>query len=138
MTGAGGAATATITLYRGINSSHPGYQSALQGIVNPNAQWWQFWVRQATPLEHNTVGGATLRSPFTSWTTNFEVAKNFALRPDGGGVVVQAAVPISKAVPSPDMFKVQLIQNNQIVREAEILVKGTVKGFPISIPPLGR
>ncbi len=81
VTGAGGAAAATITLYRGINSSHPGYQSALQGIVNPNAQWWKLWVRQATPLEHNTVGGATLGSPFTSWTTNFEVAKTSPFGP---------------------------------------------------------
>ena len=89
------AAEETVTLYRGVNSSHVAFESAEQGLVRANGGL-------ATPLEHNTAPGATLRSPYTSWTTDPAVAENFALRPNGGGVVVRAEVPVSQTVPSPN------------------------------------
>lgn len=64
--------------YRGLNESHMFYEDAQAGVVKPNGG-------TATPLEHNTVPGATLKSPYTSWTTDPAVAENFVLRPGGAG-----------------------------------------------------
>jgi hypothetical protein len=80
----------------------------------------------ATPLEHNTV--STLNSPYTSWTTNPAVAENFALRPNGVGVVLEASIPQSRIVVSPNLKQVVLIQNGKIVSESEVLVRGIVQG----------
>ena len=82
-----------VTLYRGVNSTNVNFGQATRGGVQPNIRWWQFWKGSATPLEHNTVPGATLRSKYSSWTTDPEVAENFALRPDGPGVVIVVQVP---------------------------------------------
>jgi RHS repeat-associated protein len=111
----------TLTLYRGVNESHVFYEDAQAGIVRPSGG-------TATPLEHNTVPGATLNSPFTSWTTDPAVAENFALRPGGQGVVIEAKVPVSQITPSPNLKNVLLIQNGQIVSESEVLVRGLVQG----------
>jgi len=117
-----GAESATVTLYRGVNESHVAYEDAQAGVVRPNGG-------TATPLEHNTVPGATLNSPYTSWTTNPAVARNFATRPSGQGVVIKAEVPVSQTVPSPGSFEVKL-PGGSVVPENEVLVTGTVKGTP--------
>ena len=121
MIGKSGATEETTTLYRGVNESHVAYKDAQAGIVKPNGG-------TATPLEHNTVPGATLNSPHTSWTTDPAVAENFALRPTGKGVVIKANVPTSQTTPSPNLKSVKLTQNNQVVSESEVLVRGTVRG----------
>ena len=122
------AAEETVTLYRGVNNSHVAFDSAEQGLVRANGGF-------ATPLEHNTGPVATLRSPYTSWTTDPAVAENFALRPNGGGVVIRAEVPVSQTVPSPNLKTVLLRQNGQIVSESEVLVRGTVRGTPTRTGP---
>jgi RHS repeat-associated protein len=117
----------TMTLYRGVNNSHVAFESAEQGIVVPNGG-------TATPLQHNTVLGSTLWSPYTSWTTNPAVAENFALRPTGTGVVVKAEVPVSQTVVSPNLKSVLLRQTGTVVSESEVLVKGSVSGTSTSVP----
>ncbi|MBK9628530.1 MAG: hypothetical protein IPO56_12735 [Flavobacteriales bacterium] len=117
----------TTLLYRGVNNSHVAFAEAELGIVRANGG-------TATPLQHNTVPGATLWSPFTSWTTNPAVAENFALRPNGSGVVIQAEVPLSQTVMSPNLKSVLLKQSGNIVSESEVLVGGTVKGTPTKVP----
>lgn len=115
----------TITLYRGVNESHPGFKNALKGKAKPRGG-------NASPLEHNTI---TTESPFTSWSTNPAVAKNYALRPNGNGIVLEVDVPISSTIKSPSLKNVQLIQSKtvpkQIMNEFEVLLKGTVKGASI-------
>lgn len=86
-------------------------------------------------LEHNTGAGGTLSSPFTSWTTDARVAENFALRPGyTQGVVITAEVPISRIVASPNLHEVVLIMTGDLVSEAEVLVRGTVRGLVRWVP----
>jgi RHS repeat-associated protein len=113
-----------ITLFRGVNSEHFGAALAEAGRVRPSLPLWKI-LQSASPLQHNTVGGATRRSIFTSWTRNCEVADNYALRPSGNGTVLEAQIHPWVIVPSPDHYKVQL-QNKVIVPESEVLVVGPV------------
>lgn len=117
-----------VTLYRGVNSTHAKYAEALQGIATPNKSWWQFWKRGASTLEHNAGRGGTLSSPYTSWSTNPEVAKNFALRTSGEGTVITTQVPRSAMIQSPNLKSVSLMQGGGVVSESEVLLRGTVKG----------
>ena len=121
------AAEETVTLYRGLNQSHVAYQQALKGNSIPARSWWQFWKRAATPLEHNTK--STLSSDYTSWTTDPDVAINYALRPNGSGVVMTIEAPKACTVASPNLKQVALIHKpGVIVSESEVLLKGVVKG----------
>ncbi|WP_312847245.1 RHS repeat-associated core domain-containing protein [Chitinophaga polysaccharea] len=115
----------TVTLYRGMNESHVGYKNELKGITKANGG-------AATPLEHNAV--STLNSSFTSWTTDYEVALNYALRPKGKGVVLKIKVPKSITVESPNTKIIKLKQaapEAPAVSESEVLMKGTVKGAKV-------
>jgi hypothetical protein len=118
----------TVRVFRGVNESNIAYERAAEGIVKPNKQWWQVWKQGATPLEHNAIRGATIESPYTSWTTDQAVAENFALRPTGQGVVVTADVPVSRLVASPNLKTVVLRQSGAQVSESEVLIRGTVRG----------
>lgn len=117
------------TLYRGVNSTSPGYENALQGIAKPRGG-------NATPLEHNTL---TTESPYTSWSSNMSVAENFALRTSGEGVVLTADIPNSQLVQSPNLKSVNLVQSpGTIVSESETLVKGPVTGANVKKVNLER
>ncbi|MFY7814753.1 MAG: RHS repeat-associated core domain-containing protein, partial [Chryseobacterium taeanense] len=117
------------TLYRGVNSTSPGYENALQGIAKPRGG-------NATPLEHNTL---TTESPYTSWSSNMSVAENFALRTSGEGVVLTADIPNSQLVQSPNLKSVNLVQSpGTIVSESETLVKGPVTGASVKKVNLER
>lgn len=76
-----------------------------------------------------------MNSPYTSWTTNPAVAENFALRPNGSGVVLETTVPISRTVASPNLKQVVLIQNGQIVSESEVLLQSIVTGARVTRVP---
>ena len=65
----GGAETGNF-LFRGVSEDHPAFSNALRGIVKPRGG-------QASALEHNL--GDTL-SPFTSWTTDPAIARDFAVK----------------------------------------------------------
>jgi hypothetical protein len=130
--GAGG----TIRLYRGVNESHYDFAAQSTGLVRPNRRWWELWKIPSSPLEHNVGAGGTLRSPYTSWTTDPDVALNFALRPGPSpGVVITADVPIGKIRVSPNLKSVGLVQSGASVSEAEVLVKGTVRGKASAVRP---
>jgi hypothetical protein len=126
----------TVTLCRGVNEgAGAGFELAEQGIVQPNRRWWQFWKPSASPLEHNVGAGGTLNSPYTSWTTDFSVAENFALLPETSsrGVIVVVEVPASRVIQSPNLMQVYLHQSGRIASESEVLIRGTIKGDVIRV-----
>jgi len=95
-------------LYRGVDKAHPvdgAYDNALSGKAVPRGG-------HDIPSVHN--GGDT-NSVFTSWTPDKGVAKWFATKYSGKGVVLSKDVPSSKRVASPDFSN-----------ESEVLVVGTV------------
>ncbi|GAA5510293.1 RHS repeat-associated core domain-containing protein [Novipirellula caenicola] len=130
-----------VLITRGVSGSNHGSRLARQGIAKPNRPWWQYLREDtATPLDHNAKSGATLRSIFTSWTTDCRVSRNFASGRLGqeSGTVITAAVHPWRIVPSPDT-KNMLIWGTHPgvwVRESEVLVIGTVKGTPAPTKPL--
>lgn len=114
----------TQTLYRGVNSTSPAYENATQGTAVPKGG-------TATAAEHNM---GNTNSNYTSWTTNPEVAKNYALRTSGEGVIMEIEVPTSSTVTSPSVKSVNLKQSpGTIVNESEVLMKGTVTGAKTKI-----
>lgn len=133
MTAEGEAAAAstseTTTVFRGVNQSHAGYNNATKGIVSPRGG-------TASAAEHNS---GNTNSQFTSWTTDPEVAKNFALRGSGTqktspGVVLEVTVPNYSITPSPNTSKVALIQSpGKVVSESEVLLKGLIYGAKTTI-----
>ncbi|MBO9593975.1 MAG: hypothetical protein J7599_13790, partial [Niabella sp.] len=106
-----------VTVYRGVNESHPGFTDALKGNANPRGG-------TATAAEHNA---GNTSSKFTSWTTNKNVAVNYAKRPSGGGVVMSKTVKASSVVKSPSLKNVVLKQSGKKVNESEFLLKGKVR-----------
>lgn len=112
------AAGESVTLYRGVNENHVAYGEASQGNVVPRGG-------SASAAEHNA---GNTKSPFTSWTTNPEVATNYALRPKGGGVVLEVTVPKSSTVASPSLKNVNLKQSpGTVVNEFEVLLRNPIK-----------
>lgn len=103
----------TTTLYRGVKNTHPGFQEAVQGVARPR----QPLTGHADPTRHNL--GDT-RSKFVSFTTDRNVARQFAGKE---GVVLEARVPRSRTVASPDFFN-----------ENEVLVLGDVSGAKVTNP----
>ncbi len=83
----------------------------------------------ATPAEHNS---GNTNSQYTSWSTDPEVATNYALRPNGGGVVLTKTVPESLTIVSPSIKDVLLKQSGKVVNESEVLLKGPVTGATVT------
>jgi RHS repeat-associated protein len=103
-----------ITIYRGVNSGHPKYKEALQGIAVPLGT-------HTDPVLHNT---GNTNSVFTSWTYNIETATDFADPEDGGGVILRMKVPINyrgDAI-SPDGYA-----------EGEILLRGVRQAHSVTL-----
>ena len=110
---------ATTLLYRGVASTHPGFDAALQGVAEPRGG-------NASLVEH--VLGDT-RSPFTSWTTDLEVAEKFATEGyTTSGVVLSKSVPNSSIVPIPENLR-------DFMDESEMPVNGPVAGAQVT--PVG-
>ena len=65
----------------------------------------------------------TTASNFTSWTTDPNVALNYALRPNGSGVVMEISVPTTSTVASPSLKNVLLKQGGGVVNESEVLLR---------------
>ncbi|XBK19340.1 RHS repeat-associated core domain-containing protein [Pedobacter lusitanus] len=117
-----GAAEATTTLYRGVNESHPGFKNAMNGVAEPIGG-------NASAAAHNSGNTASF---FTSWSTNPDVATNFALRPNGSGVMMEVTVPTSSTVASPSLLNIQLKGTKTVVNESEVLLRGTVSGAKVT------
>jgi RHS repeat-associated protein len=104
-----------VTVYRGVSGQHPQFQNAIQGNASP-------WGGHSNPVLHNAGDN---RSEFTSWTTDYGTAVDFALQDGAGGVVLRQTVPQSTLIPSPDIF-----------RESEVLRLGPIGGAtPIILNP---
>jgi len=114
--------TETQYRYRGYHAKHPSLHHARQGLVisgNPNGT--------VTPEIHNR-GGQSENSPFTSWTTNREIARDYAQRNGKGGLVLRVPVQGPKEGDSwsweysPDVYG-----------EGEILLRGERSGATVEL-----
>ena len=104
----------TTSLYRGVAEGHPGYSNATKGIANP---------RGGTATAEAHTGGVTT-SNYTSWTTDPQVARNFALEgPTQKGVLLQATVPKTSVFQS---------QTSILFEEAEWLRTGSTSGANVT------
>ncbi|WP_354675719.1 RHS repeat-associated core domain-containing protein [Pseudomonas syringae USA007] len=110
-------------LFRGVSAKHPEIENARNGIVKPgNVKG------DVTPEVHNK-GGAAMDSPFTSWTRDPKLAKQWAEREGPGGVVL--GTPTGAPKPgdswswefSPDRFG-----------ESEVLLRGNRSGLEVLNP----
>jgi hypothetical protein len=79
-------------LYRGVHAGHPRMSYALRGIVVPGRP-----LGNLSTAAHN-AGGFEHLSPYTSWTDDFEYARQMADRNGPGGIVLR--VPIGAAPPN--------------------------------------
>jgi len=69
----------------------------------------------------------------TSWTTDIEVAKNFALRPNGEGVLLRKVIDNTSTVRSPNTKTVNLKQSPGTLKsESEVLVRGKIKNAVVT------
>lgn len=120
-----GEASEMVSVYRGVNSTSPAFSVAESGIAKPRGGI----LGSSNPATHNA--GNTANSKLTSWTTNPEVAKNFALRTSGNGVILSQQVPKSSLITSPNLKSVNLIQGGGKVSESEVLLKGTQRNLNV-------
>jgi hypothetical protein len=110
-------------VYRGVHAQHPALADALRGEVVPGDINGTI-----TPEQHN-LGGYSAESPYTSWTHNFNVARDFALSRGPGGVILELPMGAPPAgapwrwVMSPDLFG-----------ESEVLLRGTRSGANVIKP----
>jgi RHS repeat-associated protein len=123
----GGEVAEMVSVYRGVNSTSPAFAAAENGVVKPRGGF----LGHSDALTHNTGMNGTANSKMTSWTTNPEVAKNFALRTSGNGIVLSQQVPISSLITSPNLKTINLIQSGGIVSESEVLLKGVQRNLNI-------
>jgi hypothetical protein len=74
--------TETQSRYRGYHAEHPSLIDAAQGRVIPGNP------KGTITLEIHNRGGQSENSPFTSWTTDREIARRFALDKGPGGILL--------------------------------------------------
>lgn len=108
-------------VYRGLHAGHPALEDGKKGIVTPgNVNG------TVSPYEHN-LGGVSQKSPYTSWSSDYEMAMNFAMSKGPGGVILTLPYnPKEKGdcwnwQQSPDMFQ-----------EKEVLLKGVRSGAQVT------
>jgi len=101
-----------VTLYRGVASDSPAYEDALEGTAEARGG-------SASELDHS-LGNTD--SPYTSWTSDYDVASRFAT--NGGtsdGVILTKTFAPGEAFPvAPNV--------EQLMEESEYLVPGRVTG----------
>jgi hypothetical protein len=120
-----GEASEMVSIYRGVNSTSPAFGAAESGIVKPRGGI----LSSSSPAAHNA--GNTANSKLTSWTTNPEVAKHYAMTTSGNGVVVSQQVPKTSLISSPNVHNVLLRQSKVTVSESEVLLKGTQRNLNV-------
>ena len=77
-------------LYRGVHAKHPMNAAARLGIVAPGDPQGT-----VTPKQHS-VEDVSADSPYTSWTSNEQVARGFANSRGPGGILLR----VRRGVPS--------------------------------------
>ncbi|MGB9330141.1 MAG: RHS repeat-associated core domain-containing protein [Steroidobacteraceae bacterium] len=101
-----------LTLFRGVASDSPAFENALKGIANPIGG-------DASAVEHSLGNTA---SNFTSWTTDYDVAVQYATsQGTTNGVVLTYTFGPGAAFPT-------LSSIEAIMGESEFLVPGPVSG----------
>ncbi|MBQ4820018.1 hypothetical protein J8M14_08080 [Aquimarina sp. MMG016] len=120
-----------ITIYRGVNSSAgKAYTNALNGIVKSRGGIFG----HSNTLLHNTGLNGTINSKFTSWTTDIDVALNYAYRTNGNGVLLKLDIPKSMLFKSPDLKTINLFHKpGTMVSESEWLLKGAYRNIDFNI-----
>jgi RHS repeat-associated protein len=98
-------------LYRGVDSTHPGYKNAQQGIAKPRGG-------HSDPQDHSIIGDTN--SVFTSWTSNIAVAREFANRFSSRGIILEKNFDLSKT----RYFRSDM--NDGVLQESEYLIRGSV------------
>jgi hypothetical protein len=117
--GLAGAAEAGTTLFRGVASDSPGFANALEGVANPIGG-------EATAAEHSA--GNTL-SNFTSWTSDYDTAFNFATNGETtNGVILTNTFAPGVAVPVAPEIEAWMM-------ESEYLVTGRTSGAGVTLVP---
>jgi hypothetical protein len=102
-----GAGDDMVTVFRGVHAEHPQLGNAFQGRAAPMGG-------HSSAARHNAGDNASV---FTSWTTDYSTAVNFATGSGPGGVVLCQTVPRSSLIHSPDVFL-----------EFEVLRQGPIEG----------
>ena len=110
-------------LYRGVHARHPARNSALAGVVIPGNIHGL-----VTPEQHNTED-VSFASPYTSWTTNIDVARTFAASRGAGGVLLRV---VADAPASNDSWSWQ--HSLDLWGEDEILLRGIRIGVEVIEP----
>ena len=105
----GNALEETVTIYRGVRRTHPGFEDAERGIAKPRGG-------HTDVFEHNRGNTASM---FTSWSKNRRVAQRFA---GNDGVVLELTVPKSRTTWSPNIFP----------NEDEVLIERLVTDAKVS------
>jgi RHS repeat-associated protein len=107
-----------ITLFRGVSSSHPGYENALNGVANP-------WGGDAGIVDH-ALGNT--RSAFTSWTSDYEVAQKYATLGSDSGVILTKTFQPGSGIPLPGNME-------NFLMDSEYLIRGPVSGASVTPVP---
>jgi len=109
-------------LFRGVHARHPALAEALRGRAVPGD------IRgRVTPEEHNR-GDVSDVSPYTSWTTERDVAEYHARSFGPGGVILI----LSSAGPEPnDAWAWE--RSPDIFEEQEILLRGPRSGATVEL-----
>ncbi len=108
-----GGASKVATLIRGVDQAHPAYDDALKGLVQPRGG-------TAGHLNANAhSAGRTANSNLSSWTTNANVARDFATNDSGIGVILTKTVPPSNRIKPSVPF---------LPSEKEVLLQRVIKG----------
>lgn len=111
-----------VLLYRGVHAHHPALAEAKAGVAAPGDVHGT-----ATAEEHNLgLAGVQKRSPFTSFTSQLEIARIHARRNGPGGIILVAESGAPKSGDSwhwewsPDEFF-----------EDEVLLRGIRTGLGV-------
>jgi len=110
-------------LYRGVHANHPALDDAKKGIVKPAKP-----ESNISPELHNQ-GGYSSASPYTSWTHDEKIAKQFANSQGDGGVLLR--VPQGKPMPD-DNWSWEFSMDEYF--EMETLLKGPRSGAEVLKP----
>ena len=119
-----GETCATTYVYRGVHADHPEIEAARRGSAIPGDI-----NGIVTPDEHNMGMGAQAESPFTSWTTDFYVARFHAIGRGPGGVILR--VPFGDPPPGATW---RWVESPDTFQEAEILLWGVRHGAEVLSP----
>jgi hypothetical protein len=101
---------------RGVASDSPAYDAATEGVAEARGG-------EASALDHSL---GNTNSPFTSWTSNYEVAQDFASvgGSQPGVILTRTFAPGEAMQVAPNV--------EEMMQESEYLVRGRVSGATVT------